>query len=115
MEYQRICEHFLDPLYEFIFFTPPPCMTDNSIVVIRRIVDWYLMEHRYLYKDIWHNETTAFASLVHTQQTCALRGGISNHHTWGWGNLYWLKKTIWPPLPLYVGNYFFEKTKKAQA
>lgn len=28
--------------------------------------------------------------------------------------LYQLKKAIWPPLPLYVGNYFFENTKQAQ-
>jgi hypothetical protein len=29
--------------------------------------------------------------------------------------LYRLKKVIWPPIPLYVGNYFFENTKHAQA
>jgi hypothetical protein len=29
MEYQKICEHFLAPLYEFIFCTPTPCMTDK--------------------------------------------------------------------------------------
>jgi hypothetical protein len=30
------------------------------------------------------------------------------------GMLYQIKKEIWPPLPLYVGNYFFEDTKQAQ-
>jgi hypothetical protein len=28
--------------------------------------------------------------------------------------LYQFKKEIWPPLPLYVGNYFFENTKHSQ-
>jgi hypothetical protein len=44
-KYQKIYEHFLAPLYEFIFCTPTPCMTDKEIVVIKRIGDWYLMEH----------------------------------------------------------------------
>jgi hypothetical protein len=30
------------------------------------------------------------------------------------GMLYRSKKTIWPPLPLYIDNYFFENTKQAQ-
>jgi hypothetical protein len=45
VEYQRIREHFLAPLYEFIFCTTPPCMTDRPIAIIRRTGDWYLMEH----------------------------------------------------------------------
>jgi len=30
------------------------------------------------------------------------------------GMLYRSKKAIWPPLPLYIGNYLFENTKHAQ-
>jgi hypothetical protein len=44
-EYHKICEHFLAPLYEFIFCMPTPCMIDKALVVIRRIGDWYLMDH----------------------------------------------------------------------
>jgi hypothetical protein len=44
-KYQNICEHFLAPLYEFIFCKTTPCMTDKAIAVIKRIGDWYLMEH----------------------------------------------------------------------
>jgi hypothetical protein len=44
IKYRRICKHFLAPLYKFIFHTTPPRMTDKSIVVIRIIEDWYLMD-----------------------------------------------------------------------
>jgi hypothetical protein len=44
-KYQKVCEHFMAPLYEFIFFSPPPCMTDKEITVIKRIGDWFLLEH----------------------------------------------------------------------
>jgi hypothetical protein len=44
-EYQKIYEHFLDPLYEFIFYTPSPCMTNKEIVFIMWIGDWCLIEH----------------------------------------------------------------------
>jgi hypothetical protein len=30
------------------------------------------------------------------------------------GMLYRSKKAIWPPLPLYIGKYFFQNTKQAQ-
>jgi hypothetical protein len=45
VEYWIICEHFLASLYEFIFCTTLPCMTDKAIEVIKRFGDWYLMEH----------------------------------------------------------------------
>jgi hypothetical protein len=51
-KYQRICEHFLDHLYEFIFCTTPPCMIEKSIEVIRRIGDWYLMKHGTYIRDM---------------------------------------------------------------
>jgi hypothetical protein len=44
-KYHKICENFLAPLYEFIFCSPALCMTDKALVIIRRIGDWYLMEH----------------------------------------------------------------------
>jgi hypothetical protein len=31
-----------------------------------------------------------------------------------WGMLYKDKKSIWPPLPLYIDTYFFANTKQAQ-
>jgi hypothetical protein len=40
MKYRNICEHFLDPLYMFIFFTLSPCMTNREITFIKRIMDW---------------------------------------------------------------------------
>jgi hypothetical protein len=112
--YQRICEHFLAPLYEFIFCTSPPCMTDKAITVIRRIGDWYLMEHgtyiriygamkpphllpRFVPDKLVLQEV-AYQTIIH---------GVG-------GMLYRSKKSIWPPLPLYIGNYFFENTKQAQ-
>jgi hypothetical protein len=112
--YQRIYEHFLAPLYEFIFCTSPPCMTDKAIIVIRRIGDWYLMEHGTyiriysamkppnllprLVPDKLVLQEVAYQTIIHGV------GGI----------LYRSKKSIWPPLPLYIGNYFFENTKQAQ-
>jgi hypothetical protein len=113
--YQKICEHFLASLYEFIFLTTPPCMTDKAIAVIRRIGDWYLMEHDTYIKvygamklphllprfvpDKLVLQEVAYQTIIH---------GVG-------GMLYQLKKAIWPPLPLYVGNYFLENTKQAQA
>jgi hypothetical protein len=44
-KYQKIYEHFLAPLYEFISYKKTPCMTDKSIAIINRIGDWYLMDH----------------------------------------------------------------------
>jgi hypothetical protein len=43
--YQSIYEHFLSLLYGFSFCTSPPCMTNNTIAITRRIGNWYLMEH----------------------------------------------------------------------
>jgi hypothetical protein len=114
IEYQRIYEHFLAPLYEFIFFTSPSCMTNKAIVVIRRIKDWYLMEHDtyiriygmikppHLFPRFVPNklvlQEVAYQTIIH---------GVIEM-------LYISNKFIWPPLPLYIGNYFFENTKQAQ-
>ena len=32
-------------LYELTFYTKTPCMTNKAIAVIKRIGDWYLMDH----------------------------------------------------------------------
>jgi hypothetical protein len=45
IEYQNIYEHFLATLYEFILCTLAPCMTDKTTVIIKRIGNWYPMEH----------------------------------------------------------------------
>jgi hypothetical protein len=89
-------------------------MTDKAITVIRRIGDWYLMEHgtyiriygamkpphllpRFIPDKLVLQEV-AYQTIIH---------GVE-------GMLYRSKKSIWPPLPLYIGNYFFENTKQAQ-
>jgi hypothetical protein len=89
-------------------------MTDKAITVIRRIGDWYLMEHgtyiriygamkpphllpQFIPENIVLQEV-AYQTIIH---------GVR-------GMLYRSKKEIWPPLPLYIGNYFFENTKQAQ-
>jgi hypothetical protein len=38
-KYQKICEHFLAPLYELTFYMLAPCMTHKEITIIKRIGD----------------------------------------------------------------------------
>jgi hypothetical protein len=90
-------------------------MIDNAIAVIRRIGDWYLMEHdtyiriygamkpphllpRFVPNKLVFEEV-AYQTIIH---------GVV-------GMLYRSKKEIFPPLPLYIGNYFFENTKQSQS
>jgi hypothetical protein len=96
IEYQIICEHFLTPLYEFIFCTTPPCMTNKAIALIRRTGDCYLMEHgtyirvygvmnlphllpKFVPKSLFLQEVV-YQTIIH---------GLG-------GMLYRLKKVIWP-------------------
>jgi hypothetical protein len=89
-------------------------MTDKAIAIIRRIRDWYLMENdtyiriygamkpphllpRFVPDKLVLQEV-AYQTIIH---------GVR-------GMLYRSKKAIWPPLPLYIDNYFFENTKQAQ-
>jgi hypothetical protein len=102
------------PLYEFIFFSTPPCMTDKAIIVIRRIGDWYIMEHNtyirvygvvkppHMLPQFVPNklvlQEVAYQTIIHRVM----------------GMLYRLKKVVCPLFPLYIGNYFLENTKKSQ-
>jgi hypothetical protein len=43
-KYHMIHDHFMDRLYEFIFYKPTPCMADKELIVIRRIGYRYLKD-----------------------------------------------------------------------
>ena len=90
-------------------------MNDKAIEFIRRIGDWCLMENgtyikiygamkpphllpRFVPDKLVLQEVAYIQTIIH---------GIR-------GMLYKSNKSIWPPLPLYIGSYFFEKTKQAQ-
>jgi hypothetical protein len=44
-KYEKICEHFLAPLYDIILNTPTLCMIEKVIIVIKRNEDCNLMDH----------------------------------------------------------------------
>jgi hypothetical protein len=86
-------------------------MTDKELVVIKRIKDWYLMEHDMyirVYRAMksphllpWFVPEKLVLQEVAYQMVINGVGGI----------LYQDKKAIWPPLPLYIGSYSFTNTK----
>jgi hypothetical protein len=39
LEYHNICDHFVVPLYEFIFCVTTPCMMDKALAIIINIGD----------------------------------------------------------------------------
>jgi hypothetical protein len=43
--YHKICYYFLAPLYQFIFDSPTPCMTDKALEIVQKIGYLYLLEH----------------------------------------------------------------------
>jgi hypothetical protein len=45
LDHQKICEHFLIPLYQLLFCSPMPCMTDKAQAIVGRVGDWYLLEY----------------------------------------------------------------------
>jgi hypothetical protein len=89
-------------------------MIDKAIIVIRRIGDYYLMEHS-TYIRIYgvmkppHLLPQSIPDKLVLQEVeyQAIIHGIGRM-------LYRSKKEIWPLLPLYIGNYLFENTKQAQ-
>jgi hypothetical protein len=113
-EYHRICDYFLAPLYKFIFDSPTPCMTDKALAIVHKIGDWYLMEHGTYIRvygatksphllprfvpDILVLQEITYQTVIH---------GVRD-------SLYRDKKSIWPPLPLWVGSYSFRSIKQAQ-
>jgi hypothetical protein len=97
----------MPPLYELIFFTPPLCITDKASAVIKRIRDWFLLEHssyiriygsmKYPHLLQWFMPDRLVIQEVAYQMVIHKVGG----------DLYQSKKIIWPPLLLYIDNYFF--------
>jgi hypothetical protein len=90
-------------------------MTDKEMEVIRRIGDWYLMEHdtyirvygamkpphllpQFVPDNIVLQEVS-YQTIIHGVGECYIES----------------KRKFGHHLPLYVGNYFFENTKQAQA
>jgi hypothetical protein len=101
-------------MYEFIFCKTSPCMTDKYIMVIKRIGDWYLTEHgTYI---IVYSSTKPLHLLPQFILDKLVLQEVTYHTIiYGVGGvLYREKKTLWPPLPLYIGLYSFSNTKKAQ-
>jgi hypothetical protein len=103
-EYQNICEHFLAPLYKFIFCTPAPCMTNKVIIIIQRIRNVYLMEHG------TYNTVYGAMKASHFLPRFILDRLVIQeveYHTVIHGVseiIYRDKKWIWPPLPLYIST-----------
>jgi hypothetical protein len=90
----------------------PPCMSDK--VVIRRIRDWYLMEHdTYIRMYGVMKPPHLFLQFVPAKLVLQEVAYQTIIHGVG-GMLYIFKKTIWLPLFLYINNYLFENTKQAQ-
>jgi hypothetical protein len=86
-------------------------MTNKALAIIRRIGDWYLMEHgtyiriygamkaphllpRYVPDKLVLQEV-AYQTVINRVREILYRD----------------KKAIWPPLPLWIGTYSFENTK----
>jgi hypothetical protein len=59
--------------------------------------------------NIWRNETNPFASMVCTLQSCVPRGGISDDHTWSWGDVIPAKEIIFSPTTIVCGKLFLRK------
>lgn len=88
-------------------------MSDKAIVVIKRIGDWYLMEHNTYIRV--HDATKAPHLLPwFVPDKLVLQEVAYQTVIYGVGGMLYLgKKAICPPLPLYIGLYSFSNTKQA--
>jgi hypothetical protein len=112
-KYQNICEHFLAPLYEFIFCTHAPCMIDKAIVVIKIFINWYLMEHG-TYIRVYRSIKSCNLLPQFIQDRLVLQEVAYQTIIHGVGGiLYRDKKGIWHPLQLYIGICSFSNTKQS--
>jgi hypothetical protein len=73
-------------------------MTDKTISFIKRIKDWYLMEHGHLYKGVWCYEAPSYASPVHANKLVLFEIAYQIVIHGVGGILYQGKKVICPPL-----------------
>jgi hypothetical protein len=113
-KYQNICEHFLALLYEFIFCTPTPYMTDKAIFVIKIIGNWYLMEHG-TYIRVYRAMKSPHLLPLFVSYRLVIQGVAYQMVIIRVGGiLYKYRKAIWPPLPLYIDTYYVSNTKQAQ-
>jgi hypothetical protein len=85
-------------------------MKNKAIAVIRRIEDWYLMEHD-TYIRIYGAMKPPHLLPWFIPEKLVLQEVA--YQTIIRGMLYRSKKAIWPLLPLYIGKCFFENTKQA--
>jgi hypothetical protein len=89
-------------------------MTDKDMKVIRRIGDWYLMEHR-TYIRVYGAMNLPHLLPRFVPDKLVLQEVVYQTIIHGVGGMmYRLKKEIWPPLPLCVENYLFKNTKQGQ-
>jgi hypothetical protein len=88
-------------------------MIDKAIIIIKRIMDWYLMEHN-TYLKVYGAMKSLHLVPRFVLDRLVLQEVAYQTIINGVGEMiYRDKKVIWPPLPLYIGSYFFANTKKA--
>jgi hypothetical protein len=105
LDYYKICEHFLIPLYQILFFSPESDMIDKVQDIIWRVGDWYLLEYGTYIKI--YGATKAPHMLSKFIPDMLVLEEITYHmviHRIG-TTLNRDKKTIWTPLLLWVCSY----------
>jgi hypothetical protein len=86
----------------------------TCLQVIKRIGDWYLMEHG-TYIKIYRATKAPHLLPRFVPDKLVLQEVAYQTMINGVGEmLYRDKKEIWPPLPLWIGSYSFTNTKQAQ-
>jgi hypothetical protein len=88
-------------------------VTDKDITIIRRIGDCYLMEHHTYIRIYGAMKPTHLLPRFVPDKLVLQEVAYQTIMHGVRGMLYRLKKAIWSPFPLCIGNYFFENTKQA--
>jgi hypothetical protein len=115
IEYHKIYNHFLAPMYEFIFCAPTLCMTDKVLEIIQNIGDCYLMENE-TYIRIYGATKAPHLLLRFVPNKLVVQEITYQIVIYGVGAaLYRENKAMWHLLLLWVGSYSFENIKRAQA
>jgi hypothetical protein len=88
-------------------------MKDKYIAVIRRIGDWYLMDHGTYIRIFGAMKPPHLLPHFIPDKLVIQEVAYQTIINGAGGIFYTSKKAIFPPLPLYIGNYFIENTKQS--
>ena len=110
--YREVCEHFIMPLYTFIFLKECNCMSEEALQVIEEYVDYYLTEDGLYFRMFGFSRAPSLLPKYATDYVVH-KEVVRQVFLDGIGSfLFEHKKAAYPPLPFRLGSYKFTRLKK---